>query len=67
MMSTIPQPVWNLDTVNVFSGLRKLMRGRLVWLVMPRFYLRSSLVSTQELLVSEPEAESVSTEPTGSV
>ena len=44
MMSTMPQPVWNLDTVNVFSGLRKLMRGRLVWLVMPRFSLSSSLV-----------------------
>ena len=52
MMSTMPQPVWNLETENVFSGFRKLIRGRLVWLVMPRFSLVSSLVSTQELLVS---------------
>ena len=55
MMSTMPQPVWNLETVNVFSGLRKEMTGRLVSLVMPRFSLVSSLVSTQELLLSEPE------------
>ena len=67
MMSTMPQPVWNLETVNVFSGLRKEMTGRLVSLVMPRFSLVSSLVSTQELLVSEPEAASVSTVATGSV
>ncbi len=59
--------VWNLETVNVFSGLRKEMTGRLVSLVMPRFSLVSSLVSTQELLVSEPEAASVSTVATGSV
>ena len=43
------------------------MRGRLVSLVIPRFSLVSSLVSTQELLLSEPEAASVSTVPTGSV
>lgn len=43
------------------------MRGRLVSLVIPRFSLVSSLVSTQELLLSEPEAASVSTVPTGRV
>ena len=65
MMSTMPQPVWNLLTVKVSSGFMMENRGRLQGALKPRFSQPSSLVRTQESLISLPEAERVRMVPTG--
>ena len=64
-MSTIPQPVWYLLTVKVSSGFMMEKRGRLLGALNPRFSHPSSLVMTQESLISLPEAARVRIVPTG--
>ena len=66
IISTVPQPVWYLLTLYVSSGLQIENRGRWVALLKPLLNPFSSLVITQDALISLPEAERVRMVPTGS-
>ena|GEM_PF-6623380 len=65
IMSVTPAAVWYGGKVKVSSGSRKAMAGRMSSLVHPLLRPSASLLMTQELDASEPEAGMVTTAASG--
>ena len=62
IMSVTPAAVWYAGRVKVSSGSRNEMTGRLRSVLRPHLRCSSSLLITQELDPSEPEAGMVTTQ-----
>ena len=64
IMSVTPAAVWQAGRLKVSSGSRKAMAGRLRSVLMLHLRCSSSLLITQELEASEPDAGMVTTQAT---